>query len=222
MHFTNRKNRLAVFTAATFVASCVVATVSRGEDPAPTTQNSEPNPPHHEMHPEWGPPPPGEFREGGPRRDGEHGGPHRPRPGGFGGPDGVERDMMNEREVRNGIGMGIVPRFGRFLPPMDEQIPDEDWQNAVALMSENSPTRLSLFNKIQAEHGENSNVVRILKMRMVGFMRMLEKAKETSPRTHEFALRQMKIEDDIISALGELREEITPERQEKLDRAVKA
>lgn len=132
-----------------------------------------------------------------------------------------DRNIEAERGARRGVGMGLAPRpdqrFKRWMPGPDEEVSDREWDQVVELLTEHSPTRLKLFEKIEAERGPDSPVVKKLKARSVGLYRMLNATREGSPRTYEFAIRQIEIEDEIIRALEALRDGDSPERRDQFN-----
>jgi hypothetical protein len=113
---------------------------------------------------------------------------------------------------------GDRSRFGTMRPPgdryNDHKVPEqEEWEEVVAFLRENSPTRLELYMKAEREFGDKRpQYVDGIRRRIAGRYRELNGVRDRAPDMYQFALRQLQLEDQIMESLITLRRDgETPE-----------
>lgn len=133
-------------------------------------------------------------------------------------PDRRERgwDMRDVLEARQQRGGGFMT--GRGGDYRNEEIPtEEEWDEIVEFMRQNSPVRLELYDKLAGSvnrgrgEGLAERFVQGARRRIAGRYRDLMAMKDRHPDMYEFAFKQIVLEDQILGYMRDLRE--TPENE---------
>lgn len=126
-------------------------------------------------------------------------------PGNPGGPDGD-----------GGGWQGGPPRRG--MDSWSEQ-PDptpEEWDEIEVFMRENSPVRLGLYQRLETEFGLERRITRMARRRIASRFRDIQNLKDRNSDLYDFSFKQLRLEDQALGTLLELRKQDTPELQAKL------
>ena len=92
------------------------------------------------------------------------------------------------------------------VDPSSQQAPSaEEWQKIAAFSQENFPNRWNVFEKIEKSRGDDSDVVKAIKMKIALKYRGLMKAQDDMPDVYSAALQQNKLEDDAWGTLLQVR-----------------
>lgn len=125
---------------------------------------------------------------------------------------GQERSDRPEgdRGGSDGPSRGGPPR-GMWTDPTQEQ-----WEEALTFLRENSPRRMELFDKALDEwrrqqqgpitQAELPRSIRGARARIFGRVQMLRMIERGDPELYDLALQQFRLEDQIIGALHDARE----------------
>jgi hypothetical protein len=89
-------------------------------------------------------------------------------------------------------------RDGRYGPW--EEITEEEWREAAALMQAHSPNRWQFFSELE----EGDRFYRALRRRIVDQYRLLERIEAKDPDLLELKIRQIEVEDDVYGLIRTL------------------
>ncbi len=126
-----------------------------------------------------------------------------------------------------GPGSGGLRRDGSGGPSRPEgrdisnaPVTNEEWASISAFMSENSPVRLKLYERVVEKLGENSAPAHAMRRRFSRVHRQLIETQKRAPDLYEFAERQYLLEDELLGISDQIRERGTDpaaELQARLD-----
>ena len=114
---------------------------------------------------------------------------------------------------RGGEGRG--PQGGPGSRGMFQEPTEEEWQEALAFLRENSPNRLELYEEAvqqwrreqaQNPEAEVPRTIRGVRARIFGRIRLLRMVEDRDPPLYALALQQFRLEDEIIGSLHAARE----------------
>lgn len=101
---------------------------------------------------------------------------------------------------------GYAPAGPRRESWRDVPVPsDEEWQEVEDFMRENSPSRLQVYEKFEAERGADHPMSQGIRKRSVARYRELINLRDSGSVLYPFAITQYKIEDAVLATLTQIR-----------------